>query len=215
MKSTKKYIVLAILFILPIVVYMFFASGVNNFIRLPILNENAVRINEFKNLEGDSIHIKDKISILTFFGNNIDTTSVFAFNLKEKIYDKNKDFNDLQFITFITPGNVEEISRFKYEINRTSDAYKWKFVELPADQIKEVFDALGTDKKLSDSYSSNYTFIIDKNGYLRGRKDDEDEGVKYAYNMSSVADLNNKMEDDIKIILAEYRLALKKNKEDQ
>ena len=215
MKVTKKYIILSILFILPIVVYMFFASGVNNFIRLPILNEKAVSINEFESLEGNSVHIKDNISILTFFGNNIDTTSVFAFNLKEKIYDKNKDFNDLQFITFITPGNKDEISRFKYEINRTSDAYKWKFVELPPDKIQSVFKALETDKKLSNSHSSNYAFIIDKKGYLRGRKDDEDEGVKYAYDMSSVADLNNKMEDDIKVILAEYRLALKKNKEDQ
>jgi hypothetical protein len=30
-----------------------------------------------------------------------------------------------------------------------------------------------------------------------------------------VADLNNKMEDDIKIILAEYRMALKKNNADR
>ena len=215
MKVTKKYIILAILFILPIVVYMFFATGVNNFIRLPILNENAITINEFESIEGDSIQIKDNISILSFFGNNVDTTSVFAFNLKEKIYDKNRDFNDLQFITFVTPGNQDKISKFKYEINRTSDAYKWKFVELPADQIKKVFDALGTDKELSDSYSSNYAIIIGKEGYLRGRKDDEDEGIKYAYDMSSVADLNNKMEDDVKIILAEYRLALKKNKDEQ
>ena len=40
---------------------------------------------------------------------------------------------------------------------------------------------------------------------------DDDEGLKYAYDMRSVAELNNKMEDDMKIILAEYRLALKKN----
>ena len=30
-------------------------------------------------------------------------------------------------------------------------------------------------------------------------------------NTASVADLNNKMVDDVKIVLAEYRLALKKN----
>jgi len=215
MKVSKKYIVLSILFILPILVYMFFASGVNNFMRLPVLNENAVSFNKFKTLDGDSIQIKDNISILTFFGNNIDTTKVFAFNLKEKIYDKNKDFKDFQFITFITPGHEEKISKFKYEINRTSDAYKWNFIELPESKIIKIFDALETDKTLSKDHSSNYAFIIGKKGYLRGRESDEDEGVKYAYDMSSVADLNNKMEDDIKIILAEYRLALKKNKEDK
>ena len=58
-------------------------------------------------------------------------------------------------------------------------------------------------------------FIIDKDKNVRGREDDEDEGVKYGYNTTSVAELNNKMEDDVKIILAEYRLALKKNNADR
>jgi len=211
MNSRKKYFILAVLFILPLVAYMFFASGVNKFLRLPTLNEKPVEINKFRTIEGDSIQVKGNISIISFFGNNIDTTGVYAFNLKEKIYDKNKDFKDLQFLTFITPGYQNEISEFKYQVNQTSDAYKWKFVELKPHQIREVFDALGTDKKISNDYSSEYAFIIGKDGYIRGRKDDEDEGVKYAYDMSSVAELDNKMEDDVKIILAEYRLALKKN----
>ena len=58
-------------------------------------------------------------------------------------------------------------------------------------------------------------FIIDKDENLRWRKDDEDEGTKYGFNTTSVAELNNKMEDDVKIILAEYRLALKKNNADR
>jgi len=59
--------------------------------------------------------------------------------------------------------------------------------------------------------STPYVFIIDKARNLRGRTNDEDEGTKFGFNATSVADLNNKMEDDVKIILAEYRLALKKN----
>lgn len=211
MNSNKKYLTLGVLFILPLLAYMFFASGVNNFLRLPTINENALVVNEFTNTEGDSISLKNNISIISFFGHDIDTTQVFAFNLKEKIYDKNKDFKDFQFVSFIAPGYDEEIEEFKYQINQTSDAYKWNFVELPPDKIKDVFNALGTDKKLSDDYSSNYAFIIGKSGALRGRTNDEDTGVKYGYNMASVADLDKKMEDDVKIILAEYRLALKKN----
>jgi hypothetical protein len=46
---------------------------------------------------------------------------------------------------------------------------------------------------------------------LRGRDDDEEEGTLYGYDTSSVAELNKKMTDDVKVILAEYRLALKKN----
>ena len=33
--------------------------------------------------------------------------------------------------------------------------------------------------------------------------------------MKSVAELNNKMKDDVKVVLAEYRLALKKNNADR
>ena len=58
-------------------------------------------------------------------------------------------------------------------------------------------------------------FIIDKERKLRGRQKDADEGTKYGFNTTSVADLNNKMKDDVKIILAEYRLALKKNQADR
>jgi len=37
----KKAFVLVVLFILPIVAYLFFASGINNFGRLPVLTENV------------------------------------------------------------------------------------------------------------------------------------------------------------------------------
>ena len=211
MNNKKKYLVLGTLFILPLLAYMFFASGVNNFIKLPRLNDAPVNVNGFQSMNGDSLRFKGNISILSFFGRDIDTSKVLAFNLKEKIYDKNKDFNDLQFISFISPGHQDEVSSFKYQINKTSDAYKWKFVELEPDRIKAVFSALGTDKKLSNDLSSDHAFILGKDGYLRGRENDEDEGIKYAYDMSSIAELDNKMVDDVKIILAEYRLALKKN----
>ena len=59
--------------------------------------------------------------------------------------------------------------------------------------------------------STPFVFIVDKDRNLRGRDDDNDIGTLYGYNSSSVAELTKKMTDDIKIILAEYRLALKKN----
>ncbi len=211
MNNTKKYLVLGTLFILPLLAYMFFASGVNKFIKLPKLNDTPVNVDGLHSMDGDSLRLKGNISVLSFFGRDIDTSKILAFNLKEKIYDKNKDFNDLQFISFISPGHKDEVSSFKYEIDKTSDAYKWKFVELEQNRMKEVFEALGSDKELSQDLSSDFAFIVGKDGFLRGREDDEDEGIKYAYDMSSIAELDNKMVDDVKIILAEYRLALKKN----
>jgi len=74
-----------------------------------------------------------------------------------------------------------------------------------------LFSSLKTDLSLNKNLGTPNMFIIDKESKLRGRDDDEDQKIKYGFNTISVADLNNKMEDDVKIILAEYRLALKKN----
>ena len=79
------------------------------------------------------------------------------------------------------------------------------------EEIKKIFQSLKSNVTLNEKAGTPYVFIIDKERNLRGRTDDEDEGTKYGFKATSVAELNNKMEDDVKIILAEYRLALKKN----
>jgi hypothetical protein len=57
-------------------------------------------------------------------------------------------------------------------------------------------------------------YIIDKKRNLRGRKGKSvkgEEEYKEGYNTSLVSELHNEMTDDVKVILAEYRLALKIN----
>ena len=53
---------------------------------------------------------------------------------------------------------------------------------------------------------------------LRGRKGKNKKGeeeYREGYNTISAADLHNEMADDVKVILAEYRLALKKNNKEE
>ena len=60
--------------------------------------------------------------------------------------------------------------------------------------------------------------IVDKELNHRGRKGKNKKGeeeYKESYNTISAADLHNEMTDDVKIILREYRLALKKNKNER
>ncbi|AFU68977.1 chromosome partitioning protein, ParB superfamily [Psychroflexus torquis ATCC 700755] len=204
----KKYAVLIVLFVLPLVAYLFFSSGINSFGRLPVLKENLSLLNEF---ETDDIAFVNKITILTFFGNDFKVKKVHAFNMKEKIYDRYHKFDDFQVVTLVAPNLEDEIEEFKSEINKTSDAADWFFLELPDDQIKKVFESLESDLKLDGKFSSTFAFVIDKKMSLRGRSDDEDEGTKYAYDLSNIKEVSDKMNDDIKIILAEYRFALKKN----
>ena len=65
---------------------------------------------------------------------------------------------------------------------------------------------------LDGGMTSSYVFIIDKELNLRGRNDDEDvaDGFVYGYNSANIGDINNRMSDDVKVVLAEYRRALKK-----
>ncbi|RRO24357.1 hypothetical protein [Flavobacteriaceae bacterium 14752] len=217
MKIQKKHIVLSILFILPLFAYMFFASGVNNFAKLDTVSENVLINDSYKSVFKDSlVTFQDKITILSFLGADVNTKKAFAFNLKEKIYDRYKEFKDLQFVSVILPGQTDEVKSFMEALNYTSEADKWFFIELNTYQTQQLFNSLKTDLALDKLQSSSHVFIIDKDRNLRGRLEDEDGSKRYAYNMASVAELSDEMNDDVKVILAEYRLALKKyNKDDK
>lgn len=202
----KKHIVLTILFILPLVAYLFFASGVNNFAKLPVLKENILSISNYSN-----IGFNEKISILFFIGDNIDDKQGDVLNLNQKIYKRFYEFNDLQFVV-ICPLGSEKIAddlKNKLEMGTNTDMRKWNFVFLETSVVEDLFNSLNTNNYLDQYSGSPYVYIIDKNRSLRGRNDDN--VIKFGYDSRSVADLNNFMVDDVKIILAEYRLALKKN----
>ncbi|MEM8507808.1 MAG: hypothetical protein AAF717_08260 [Bacteroidota bacterium] len=203
----KKTFVLLVLFIFPLVAYLFFASGVNNFGRLPVLQENVKDVSFID--PGQTFD--GKITVLGFLGNDIDTKKGVAFNLNQKIYKRFYEFKDFQFVMLVPHGKEAAAQAIKEELGQLADNRNWHFVFAEDTAIRSVFTSLGSDKKLDKTLGTPYVFIIDKAGNLRGREDDEDEGIKYGYNAISVAELNNKMEDDVKIILAEYRLALKKN----
>ena len=85
----KKFIVLGILFLLPISVYMFFATGVNNFVKLPVLTNNVNEISNWQSLDGETIQLNDRITVLQFMGKDISANRANAFNLAHKIYKKN------------------------------------------------------------------------------------------------------------------------------
>ena len=208
----KKYIVLTVLFLLPISVYLFFASGVNNFVKLPTVSEDVTELSAFKGIDGNPIHLEDKITVLLFFGSDVEGKKANAFNLAHKIYKKNYQFEEFQFVTLITTEQIEAAKTLKQKLSEIEDPKNWKFAVANNGAIEEVFLSLRSNATLSPKGSSNTVFIIDKDRNIRGRLEDEDYGTMYGYDASSYAEINNKMSDDIKVVLAEYRLALKKYK---
>ncbi len=206
----KKFIVLGVLFILPITAYLFFASGVNNFVKLPVLTTNVSEINNFKAEDGKSKILQNKITVLGFFGKNIDENHALAFNLAHEIYKKNYQFKDFQFVILMPEGTKEKVNYLKSRLAEIENPENWNFVYGSSDAINKVFNSLQTNYSLEDDLSSPYVFIIDKDRNLRGRNDDDDTGTLYGFDARVYAEINNKMSDDIRVILAEYRLALKK-----
>ena len=101
----KKYLVLGILFIFPIVVYLFFATGINNFAKLPILKKNIAEIKDWETLSGKNVQLENNISIIGFWGNDLDFRKLDAFNLNQKIYKRFYKFKDLQFLMVVFNDN--------------------------------------------------------------------------------------------------------------
>jgi MoaA/NifB/PqqE/SkfB family radical SAM enzyme len=136
------------------------------------------------------------------------------FNLYEKIYKKNEEFKDFQIVVVVPKGQEEDVDRLTTNLKKLGTISGWSFVFLDDNQIKEFYASLKLQNKLDETLGSNEVYIVDKKLNLRGRKGKSVKGdVEYreGYNTQMVSELHNEMTDDVKIILAEYRLALKKN----
>jgi hypothetical protein len=203
----KKTFVLVVLFVLPLVVYMFFASGVTHFGKLPVLAGPVDDLNRFDT----EAQLQGRITILGFLGNAVSEKKGNVFNLNQKIYKPFYEFHDFQVIMLVPEGTQARVAEIQKELSGFTDTRNWRFVYGSQTAIHAFFESLQTDLSLDATGATPYVFIIDKDRMLRGRTQDEEEGTKYGFDATSVADLNNKMKDDVKIILAEYRMALKKN----
>ena len=204
----KKTFVLVVLFVLPLVVYMFFASGVTNFGKLPVLTGPVQDLSHF----GTQVQLQDRITILGFLGSGVAEKKGNVFNLNQKIYKPFYEFHDFQMVMLVPEGTQAAVEEVQKELSGFTDTRNWRFVYGSEADIRGFFESLQTDLSLDPTGATPYVFIIDKDRMLRGRTQDEEEGTKFGFDATSVADLKNKKKDDVKIILAEYRLALKKNR---
>ncbi|MFN7014860.1 MAG: hypothetical protein ACK4ON_11390, partial [Bacteroidia bacterium] len=199
--------------------YLFFASGVNSFITLPTITPNIPNVDaQWKSLNGEKVSLDKKITILGFAGQDILANSGNFFTLNQKIYNKYQAFKDFQFV-FIAPlGTEDQAQRLLKELGKISDVSGYHFVFTTPEAIKSYHANLKLLGKLNNQSGTPYVYIVDKKRNLRGRKGKSDKGkpeYKEGYNTTSAADLHNDMMDDVKIILAEYRLALKRNSADR
>ena len=211
-KNLKSKWVLGILFFGPLIFYLFLLTGTNNFAKLPVLTNNVDDIRNFST--ENNITLQNNISIISFLGDDLLQHKTNALNLNEKIYKHFYGFKDFQFVVVLPKGAEEKAKQLKKELGVTTNVDKWYFVFGSKTEVQNMFTSLKTNYKIDSNSYTPYAFIIDREMNLRGRNDDDKtiDGFLYGYNAESVATIHQEMVDDVKVVIAEYRLALKKNK---
>ena len=211
MTKIQKYIVLTALFIVPLLFYIFLQIGTYNFGKLPVVSKNILDVS----LVDKTKKFKGKISVVAFLGNDIAITDAEIFNLNEKVYKKFYGYTDFQLICLVSKGQETVVEKLKKRLSINTNLIKWHFVFATEAEIEAIYESIKTELKLDNNYHASKAYIVDKDGHVRrgkstivGQKDKKLIG----YNMKSVAELKNDMHDDVKVVLAEYNFALKKNK---
>lgn len=183
---------------------------------LPIITHSVSELDGFKTLEGKPVQLVHRISILGFFGNNLTEHRAYAYNLAQKIYGKNRTFKEFQFVILLPNGTEEQARNIETKLAQIAPLDSWFFAFGSESDIQRVFNSLESNLTLDSNSASPFVFIIDKERNLRGRKDDDKkEEILYGFDSSTIAEINNKMSDDVKVLLAEYRRALKKYKSER
>jgi len=207
--------VLLTLFALPIIAYLFFLNGEHHFKTLPVVTNDLKELNDFEIISGSATQLKDSVTLVTFLGNQPYDRLGYVSNLNEKIYKKFHQFDNFQMISIVCQNGTGDVQEIIDQMKETTDLKDWHFLTASDQQIKDFFSSFKTNFALNKDLSSNLVYIVDKDLNLRGRLEDEKtaDGVVYGYDTETAAGLNQRMVDDMRVFLAEYRFAFKKNRD--
>lgn len=219
-KLVKRNLVLGILFFLPVMFLLFLYPAKHHYNTLDIVHENVSDIHGFSSDMDETIVLEDRITVLGFVGKDPIDYVTGALNLKQLIYDKFKGFKNFQVVMVLPTGTEEEAKVLRSEVNSYEELKYWHYVFADDEAIQELYGSLETNEKLDPSLSSPQIFIIDKELNQRGRIDDRSDNdlathkpikALLSYNCIEVAEIKNKMSEDVRILFTEYRQKRKGN----
>ncbi|WP_299271732.1 hypothetical protein [uncultured Psychroserpens sp.] len=210
----RRNVILGILFFLPVGFLLMLYPSTHNYDPLEIVDEDVSDLQLFSSNTEDDVLLEDHITILGFFGNDPVKNVIAASNLKELVYDKFKGFKKFQIVIVLPKGTEAQAKALQKEINNYDDMRFWHYVFGQPNDIKTLFNSLKTEESLDDKLFTDHVFIVDKDVKQRGRLDDREEReIKkeipayplYSYDCIEVAEVKNKMSDDLRILFTEYR----------
>ena len=216
----RKWFILGILFLLPVIFLLFLYPSTHNYNTLDIVNENIVEIDSLNFLDNNQTTLENNITILNFLGDNPIDNITSALNLKELVYDKFKGFKKFQIVSISSGDSSNFLYEVKKELLKSDELNYWYFATVDNESLQKIYFSLRAESELNSSNYTSQVFIIDKEKNQRGRIDNRDKDQVennldliglYSYNSIKVSEIKSKMNDDIRILFTEYRQKRKGN----
>jgi hypothetical protein len=200
-----------------VIFLLFLYPATHHYNTLDVVKKNIHELDLNSNPEAQ---LKDHITILNFVGADPLSKSTAALNLKELIYDKFLGFKGFQIVTLAPTGSEQGLKELRKQLLDYDALKYWRFTTASPEAIAKVYASLKSDSSLDSNFATNHVFIIDKDLVQRGRLDDRTEAQRakqshinqlYSYNCIKVAEIKNKMSEDLRILFTEYRQKRKGN----
>ncbi|MFM1875265.1 MAG: hypothetical protein RL266_1002 [Bacteroidota bacterium] len=227
--GAKKYLILFAILFLPTILYLLFVygKGEQNFAHLPFVTYTDVNGETqkrkapefgFVNQDGDTVTNKDlegKVYLVDFFFTACPSICPIMTANMMKVQERFAHFNEFHTVSFtVDPARDTPAVLKEYADQRLIRSDKWDFLTGEKDSIYAVaYDYLSS--AMEDSLAvggflhTEYFILVDKEGNIRSR-DDEHGNVIGVYDGTSAQHIRDLI-DDIKVLMAEYNLELKKN----
>src|SRR5690606_20581864 len=132
-KKVGRYVVLGVLFFLPVTFLLFLYPATHNYTPLDVVNTSVLDIDAVSSKTNESIVFKDHITVLGFFGEQPMQKLITGSNLKELVYDKFKGFKRFQIVIVMPKGTESKVETLKKEIASYEDIRFWHFVFVEAE----------------------------------------------------------------------------------
>ena len=216
----RKWFILGILFLLPVIFLLFLYPSTHNYNTLDIVNEDIVEVEFFNFIDNRKTNFEGNITVLNFLGDKPMENITGALNLKELVYDKFKGFKKFQIISISSLNSEKSLESVKKELMKSDELKYWFFATTSDEEINKIYSSLRYHNELDSSNYTSEVYIIDKQRNQRGRIDDRDNNQienkidpfgLYSYNSIIVSEIKKKMNDDIRILFTEYRQKRKGN----
>jgi protein SCO1/2 len=231
--GAKKYIILFAILFLPTLLYLLFVygKGEQNFAHLPFVTyidemgeEQNWKAPEFGFVNQDSVpftskDLEGKIYVVDFFFTSCPSICPIMTANMLKLQKRFSSFEDFEIISFTVDPKRDTPARLReYADQRMINTEKWNFLTGEQDSLYAVaYDYLSS--AMEDSLAAGgflhteFFVLVDKEGNLRSR-DDEQGNIIGVYDGTEAQHIRDLI-DDIKVLIAEYNLELKKNNKEE